>query len=58
MERETTIIRCDCILLFFCSAPWIIFGTSFQSSKYTGDIDLLKLFNDFCTYNNAIPKIP
>jgi len=40
------------------SAPWKIFGTSFQSSQHIADVVLLKLCNDFYTFNYVNPKIP
>jgi hypothetical protein len=58
MERETSIIPCDCILFFPSSAPWIILGASFQSSQNTGEIVLLKLRKAFVPTTMQVQKFP
>jgi len=39
-------------------APWIMFGTSFHSSKHTGEVVLWKLCNDICTSITQIQTFP
>jgi hypothetical protein len=44
--------------IFPSSAPWIIFGTSFQSSQHTEDVVLLKLCNDFVPPITQVHNFP
>ena len=45
-------------IIFPSAAPWLIFGTTFQSSQHTADVVLLKLCNDSVTAITQIQNFP